>query len=212
MPSGTQSRAVNTLCFVIAGILGMAGVLHSQNAQSRSGAELVKDLQQGGYVIVLRHASSPREAPERNSANADNLKLERQLDDAGRAAARAMGVALRRLKIPIGEVLCSPTYRAMETVLQAQLPSPKAVPELGDNGQSMQGVSESQTQWLKKAVSQKPGSGNTLLVTHMPNIAGAFPQLKDVTDGEALIFSPDSNGSASLAGRIKIEAWPELAR
>jgi hypothetical protein len=49
-------------------------------AQERSANELVKALQSGGYVLVMRHASSPREAPSKEVANADNTKLERQLD------------------------------------------------------------------------------------------------------------------------------------
>jgi hypothetical protein len=53
-------------------------------AQERFPNELVKALQSGGYVLVMRHASSPREAPSKEVANADNTKLERQLDEAGR--------------------------------------------------------------------------------------------------------------------------------
>jgi broad specificity phosphatase PhoE len=79
---------------------------------------------QGGYVLVMRHASSPREAPSKDIANADNTKLERQLDDSGRKGATLMGEAIRALRIPIGIVLTSPTYRAMETVRLARLDSP----------------------------------------------------------------------------------------
>ena len=83
--------------------------------------KLVQRLRQGGYVLVMRHASSPREAPTKEIANADNPKLERQLDEAGRSGARAMGNAVRVLRIPIGAVLTSPTYRAMETVRLAHV-------------------------------------------------------------------------------------------
>jgi phosphohistidine phosphatase SixA len=55
----------------------------------------------------MRHASSPREVPTTQTANADNVKLERQLDEAGRAGAVAIGRALCDLKIPVGEVLTS---------------------------------------------------------------------------------------------------------
>jgi hypothetical protein len=88
-------------------------VSHGQTVAAEA---LVKLLRQGGYVLVMRHASSPREVPDKQAANADNVKLERQLDEAGRAGAAAMGKALRDLKIPIGSVLTSPTYRAVETV------------------------------------------------------------------------------------------------
>ena len=117
--------------------------------QTSSLDELIGRLRQGGYVLVMRHASSPREAPSKDVANADNTKLERQLDEAGRRGATAMGEAIRTLRIPIGIVLTSPTYRAMETVRLARLDSPAAVNELGDGGQSMQGITEAQAAWLR---------------------------------------------------------------
>ena len=68
----------------------------------------------------LRARDAAREFAERNAlkgvANGDNAKLERQLDETGRTGATAMGETIRALRIPIGVVLTSPTYRAMETV------------------------------------------------------------------------------------------------
>src|SRR5947207_5059147 len=104
-------------------------VARTASAQALAGDALVKALRQGGYVIVMRHASSPRDVPTRQTANADNVKLERQLDEAGRAGSVAMGRALRDLKIPVGEVLASPTYRALETVRLAQLTNPQPYAE-----------------------------------------------------------------------------------
>jgi phosphohistidine phosphatase SixA len=179
-------------------------------AQTLSGPSIVAALRQGGYVIVMRHTSSPRETPSKQTANADNLNLERQLDETGRTGATAMGKAVRDLRIPIGEVLSSPTYRAMETVKFAQLNNPQTHPELGDRGQSMQGVSDADGAWLRQRVGQAPKSGNTIIITHMPNISRAFPQISGVADGESLIFRPDSKGGAILIGRIKIEEWPTL--
>lgn len=181
------------------------------HAQTLSGDALVKALQRGGYVIVMRHASSPREVPDKQHANPDNTKPERQLDETGRATSAAMGKALRDLKIPIGEIFSSPTYRALETLRLAQLPNAKPTPELGDNGQSMSITNEAQAAWLQKAVTVFPSGTNTLLVTHFPNLTRAFPQdAKGVEDGEALIFGPDGKGSAKIVARVKIEDWPKL--
>jgi hypothetical protein len=48
-------------------------------------------------------------------------------------------------------------------------------------------------------------------VTHLPNIAAAFPALATgVTEGEALVFGPDGKGGATLVARVKIEEWPRL--
>ena len=86
----------------------------------------------------------------------------------------------------------------------AQLGNAQPAPELGDNGQSMQGGTAAQAAWLQKRVTQFPSGNNTILVTHFPNINGAFPQLASgLADGEALIFGP-----SGLVARVKIEDWP----
>src|SRR5687767_5522403 len=157
--------------------------------QTMSLGDLVKQLRQGGYVLVMRHASSPRETPSKETANADNTRLERQLDEAGRRGATAMGNAIRALKIPIGAVLTSPTYRALETVKYAGFTSPTVVEELGDRGKSMQGVDESQATWLRQRVTEVPRSGNLLLVTHQPNLSRAFADWGGtVADGEVVVI------------------------
>ena len=180
-------------------------------AQMLSGTALVDALQHGGYVLLMRHASSPREAPARQSAEPDNGTLERQLDENGRATAVAMGMALRDLKIPIGDVLTSPTYRALQTVRLAQLRSARTQAELGDGGQSMQAVADAQSAWLKKKVTDRPTGTNTILVTHLPNIAAAFPQwASGLSDGETLVLGSDGHGGTTLMARIKIEQWPAM--
>jgi len=188
-------------------VIACAQTLQGQVLQ---GDVLVRALRQGGYVVVMRHASSPREAPDKQTANADNGNLERQLDETGRATAIAMGKALRELKIPIGEVLSSPTYRALETVRFAQLGNPQTYAELGDNGQSMQGGTEEQALWLRKKAAEFPKGTNTIVVTHLPNIAGAFPQYSGLVDGETLVFGTDGKSGTRLVARIKIKEWPAL--
>ncbi len=189
-------------------VLSAAG---AARAQTLSGEALVKALRQGGYVIAMRHASSPRETPAKQLANPDNVNLERQLDAVGESTAAAMGKALRDLKIPVGDVYTSPTYRAMETIRLAQWPNAKPYPELGDGGRSMQAGSEAQAAWLQKKVTQFPAGTNTVIVTHLPNLTAAFPKLAaGMEDGEALIFGPDGKGGAALVARVKIQDWPAL--
>jgi phosphohistidine phosphatase SixA len=169
-------------------------------------------LRAGGHVIVMRHASSPRTLPAAAQANTDNTQLERQLDEAGRALARDMGEALRRLKIPIGEVLSSPTYRALETVRLARLGDVKTHSELGDSGASMQAQTDGKRgAWLQVRSAQLPPPGmNTVIVTHSPNISEAFPTAAGMADGEAIVFRPDGKGSASVIARVKIEDWKNM--
>jgi phosphohistidine phosphatase SixA len=190
--------------------LAILGVAHGQ-APSKS--QLLTDLRHGGYVILMRHASSPREPPDAAHVNADNPTDERQLDPAGIASARAMGKALRRMRIPIGEVLASPTYRALQTVKFAQLGTAASYPELGDGGSSMQeDRNASRAMWIKSRASRVPNPGtNTVIVTHYPNIIEAFPEgAAGHADGEALVLLPTGRGEVALLARIRIEEWSRL--
>jgi phosphohistidine phosphatase SixA len=160
----------------------------------------------------MRHAHSPGESPPAASAHQDNVKLERQLDEEGRAAAAAMGSALQALGIPIGEILASPTFRALETVRSLGLGDATAVEELGDGGHDMQPDEEGRrSAWLRaKAAESPPESTNRLLITHLPNLRGAFGDAaEDMVDGETLILRP-REGRVVIVGRVRIDEWSSL--
>jgi phosphohistidine phosphatase SixA len=143
-------------------------------AQPLSGAALRAALQRAGYVLVMRHASSPPTPP--TPREADNLQRELQLDAAGHSTAQAMGEAIRKLHIPIGTIWSSPTYRALETLRLVVLGSPATSPELAEGSQGMNADSDvARLSWLRHAVTIAPRAGtNTLIVTHTPNILAAF--------------------------------------
>jgi phosphohistidine phosphatase SixA len=191
--------------------LALNGITH---AETLSGPALVGALQHGGYVMVMRHPSSPPAVPDKAHADPGNTQLERQLDEVGRKTAKEMGDAFRKLHIPVGEVLSSPTYRAREAVRLAALGKPKTFDELDDGGQSMQAHADNErSAWLRKKATEPPRKGkNTLIVTHTPNLTGAFgPTANGIAAGEALIFHPGGTSEPDLVGRIKIEEWPQLA-
>jgi phosphohistidine phosphatase SixA len=191
-------------------LIGFASV--AAQAQPLS-SDSVAALRAGGYVLVMRHAHSPREVPDAASAHSDNVRRERQLDADGRAAAAEMGRALRKLGIPIGEILTSPTFRALQTVDALGLGEARSVDELGDGGENMRPDAEGRrSAWLRAKAAESPAqSTNFLLVTHSPNLRGAFGEdAARMADGETLIVRP-SEGSAAVVGRVRIEEWSSLA-
>jgi phosphohistidine phosphatase SixA len=176
--------------------------------------EIVGFLRGGGHVLVMRHASSPRWSPDNANAHPDNVNRERQLDAVGEATSRAMGEALRELGVPIRETLTSPAFRALQTVRYLGFEDARLAEELGDGGNSMQpGSDAKRSAWLRARVAEPPARGtNTLLVTHSPNLDGAFgDDAAGMEEGEVLIFRP-RNGDAVVVGRIKIAEWPALAQ
>jgi phosphohistidine phosphatase SixA len=168
----------------------------------------------GGHIFVMRHAHSPNERPDAASAHRSNVRLERQLDAEGRASANAMGMAVRTLGIPIGEILTSPTFRALETVRALELGDARSVEELGDGGLDMQpDVEGKRPAWLRAKVSEPPpASSNVLLITHLPNLRSAFgDEAADMADGETLILRSDGGGVVGVVGRVRIDEWSSLA-
>jgi len=199
--------------FLLAALAACFALSTPIRADSPDGPALISALRQGGYVIVMRHPSSPFTVPDKAQADPANTKLERQLDDTGRKTAQEMGDAFRQLHIPVGDVLSSPTFRAVESVRLAKFGQPKRLAQLDDGGQSMQAKADDErSTWLRKKVTESPRSGtNTVIVTHTPNLTGAFGQeAAGMAAGEALIFHPDGK-QAHLLTRIKIEEWPRLA-
>jgi phosphohistidine phosphatase SixA len=184
------------------------------NAEMLSDKALVSALREGGYVLVMRHASSPLIKPDKATADPGNPDRERQLDQSGKDAAQAMGKAIHALHIPIGNVISSPAFRAVQTVRLAGLGEPMTFKELAEGAKGMQSkVGPKAVTFLRHRAEERPAKGtDTLVVTHTPNIKATFgPEAAGIISGEALVFHPDGKGGTTLVGRVKIADWPGLA-
>lgn len=200
MHLATRILSVLALAALVVGVASAAALLQ--------GKQLTAALANGGYVILMRPASSPASAPAASQAAPGNVGHERQLDDMGRSSARAMGEALRHLHITIGKVLSSTSYRALETAQLAQLPDPHTYNDLAESGRSAEASGSLQAQ-----VAVVPDVGtDTVIITHAANIVDAFSNdAKELAAGEAIIYHPDGHGKAAFVARVKIEEWPKLA-
>jgi len=199
--------------FTFAATIVVAALSSASAAQSLSGSDLVAALKQGGYVLVMRHANSPQVRPDASSAAPGNTQLERQLNENGHKTAHAMGEALKTLRIPVGTVLSSPTFRTRETVRELDVGMPETFNLLGDGSQGYEFSSfEDSARFMRTRTAEVPRAGaNTLIVTHLPNFQAAFgDSTDDIEEGEAMVFRPDGV-TGTPVGRIKIDEWPRLA-
>lgn len=197
------------------GAAPMSDATPASGVSAVGGRRIAQRLRTGGCVLVMRHAQAPAAVPDARTAESDNPRHERQLDETGKRDARELGAALRALHIPIGPVYSSPTYRALETARLAEVGSPEIVAELAESARGMSGDAEgSRIEWLRRAVNRAPPPRtNALIVTHAPNILGAFGrEAEGIRAGEMLVFEVQRRGGARLLGRVTIEAWRELAR
>ena len=76
---------------------------------------IVEALRHGGYVLYLRHFKTDRSREDSDLEHLENCATQRPLSDAGRDQARALGAALRDLRIPVGTVTVSAYCRAIES-------------------------------------------------------------------------------------------------
>jgi broad specificity phosphatase PhoE len=182
---------------------------------------LLPSLQQGGYVIVLRHGATDAQHEDVYPLNYEDMTRQRQLSEQGKEVARQTGYALYSLGIPIGKVFTSRLNRAIET---GRLIAGKDViwkEELNDSGMgsasAMAGSSVTGNQRyataLRQLVAARPEfRTNTLIVTHKTNIRDAFGKMwADIKEGESLLFKPDGSGSPTPVVRVEASDWIALA-
>jgi phosphohistidine phosphatase SixA len=199
------------------GLAGILALLWSVTAfgQAASTASLIAALREGGNVIVLRHGATHADQADTNPLDPKDTAHQRQLNDSGRAAAKAMGDALHALKAPVSKVQTSQFQRAVETGSLLGFGEVSSTPDISEGGLVVSpNENNRRTAALRTLASTPPPAGtNIILVSHKPNIMDAFGKdWFDVREGEASIFSPDGKGGFVLVGRVLSADWPRLAQ
>ena len=77
--------------------------------------DIAQVLRAGGFVIVVRHGATFPEQADTDPLNFDNIAAQRNLNDKGKALAKAFGDALRQVGVPVGKVYTSRYNRAYDT-------------------------------------------------------------------------------------------------
>jgi len=178
-------------------------------------AEWLDDVRRGGYVIVIRHGATFSNQADTDPLNIKNVSAQRQLNDQGRAQAKAMGEYMRKLKIPVGTVVTSMFQRAVDTGTLLGFGDVKSTFDVTEGGLVVSPDENTRrTQALRKlAGTSQPGGSNLVIVTHKPNIVDAFGKdWFDVREGEASIFQPDGQGGYKPVVRVRADEWSSLSK
>src|SRR5438128_2342727 len=173
------------------------------------------DVRQGGYVLVIRHGATFSNQADTDPLNIKNVAAQRQLNDQGRALAKAMGEAMRALKIPVGAVKTSMFQRAVDTGTLLGFGDVTSTFDVTEGGLVVTPDENTRrTQALRKLAATAPPAGsNVVIVTHKPNIMDAFGKdWFDVREGETSVFKPDGNGGYKPVVRIKADEWSGLGK
>ena len=155
-------------------------------------------LDQPGAVAIMRHALAPGTGDPGDFYVTD-CATQRNLDDRGRAQARAIGEALRARGISFDRVLTSQWCRCRETADLLALGPVSEEPAL-NSFFADRSTRAAQTDAAREIIAGL--DSRAMLVTHQVNITaltGNFPR-----SGEVLIVRAAGDGTIETLGRILI--------
>jgi phosphohistidine phosphatase SixA len=175
--------------------------------------DIAQALRAGGLVLVVRHGATFPDQADVAPINFDNIASQRNLNDKGKALAKAFGDALRQAGVPVGKVYTSKFNRAYETAVIAGFKDIEKTVDLTEGGLIVSpNENNRRNEAFRKMLTVAPTDhANTIIVTHQPNIVAALGKdWFDVKEGETSIFRP-TDGGYKLVARVQMDEWPRIA-
>ena len=178
-----------------------------------SDKDVAQALRAGGLILVVRHGATFTDQADTDPFNFDNTTAQRNLNDKGKALAKAFGDSLRKTGVPIGKVYTSKYNRAYETALLAGFPDIEKTIDLTEGGLIVSpNENNRRSEAFRKMLTVLPKDhSNTVIITHQPNIIAALGKdWFDVKEGETTIFRP-AEGGYKLVARVQMAEWSRIA-
>ena len=173
-------------------------------AWAQPDASIVHKLQQGGYVLYLRHTSTDFSQNDARMTSYDDCASQRNLTDKGREEARTISQHVKRLRIPVGPVHASPFCRTMET---ARLAFGKAQPTNDVRGGPVRTDDPARYDPLRKLLGTKPPPGQNAVISSHGNPFYAVFGPPYLAEGEIAVVDP---ATSQIVGRIRADQWAAL--
>jgi phosphohistidine phosphatase SixA len=199
-------RRRTLLAFVAIALLGAGAPAPAQWQPTLEGKVLLAALRGGGYILYFRHTSTDFGQNDEKMTGYEDCATQRNLTEAGRDEARAIGAALKRLGIPIGDVLASPFCRTRET---ATLIFGRATPSTVVRGGPADRDGERYAE-LKKLLATPVAAGTNLGIASHGNPFLSVTSLGYLAEGEAAVIFPRGRDGFVVVARIRKDGWNEL--
>jgi broad specificity phosphatase PhoE len=170
-----------------------------------AGAALRDALLRGGYVLYFRHASTDFGQNDEQMSGYEDCARQRNLTERGRGEARAIGTAIRRLAVPIGDVLASPFCRTRET---AELIFGRASVDARVRG----GPADDGARYgpLRTLLATPVRGGTNLVIVSHGNPFRALAGAPYLAEGEAAVIQPLGDERFRIVARIRPDGWDAL--
>jgi len=170
-----------------------------------AGPALVAALKHGGLTLYLRHVATDFSQNDERYVQGD-CATQRNLTDAGRADARAIGREIKRLGLRIGDVLASPYCRTMET---AELIFGRATASAAVRGGPAQAPAERYAE-LRELLSTPPAPGTLRVISSHGNPFRAVTDAGYLVEGEAAVVAPAGANGFRIVARVRKDDWVRL--
>ena len=185
------------LIFILCSVAIVTGNAHSAQGQDMQASEAWQVVKSGNAVVLMRHALAPGmgDPPE---FDLDRCLTQRNLSDAGRVQAKAIGDVLRANGIEDATILTSQWCRCSETALLLNLGKPKPTSMLNSFFQN-RGSEHDQTRTLNESLDEWLSLKDDVrvLVTHQVNINSLTGHYAG--SGDMLIVTMDDGNPVVLA-------------
>jgi len=183
-------------------------VAATPDAEMLAGRPLLAALKTGGLVLYFRHASTDFGQNDEQMTGYEDCARQRNLTDQGRDEARRIGADIKRLGLPIGEVLASPFCRTMET---ARLIFGRVTAAPAVRGGPAAGVAPDRYAELRQLLSSSPPAGTDVAIVSHGNPFRAVTGEPYLAEGEAAVIRPLGNNGFRIIARIAKDGWDSLA-
>ena len=174
-------------------VLKLFLLLTSLWAMAPAHAGLAQDVQDGQHVLLTRHADAPGYGDPAGYV-IGQCATKRNLGDAGKKQAQAIGIWLGQQGIASAHVFSSPWCRCVDTATLLNKGPVKTEPSLGSFFDNM-ALERKQTKALEGFIKNelaKPSKAPRILVTHHVNIQAFTGKVVGV--GDMLLVKVNPNG------------------
>ncbi len=153
----------------------------------------------GGHVALIRHGNAPPGYGDPPGFKIDDCATQRNLDERGRAQARALGEAFRQHGVPVEKILSSPWCRCLETARLMALGPVDGTWAVAASDKSPERLAA-----LKQMVSGWRGPGTLVLVTHGLTVQALVGILPGQAETVVLRSKPGNEPGVDVVGRIRV--------
>jgi hypothetical protein len=189
------------------------------DVQGEGDATLIQGLRKGGYVIFFRHCATDWGQRDVSYTDFQDRAGQRNLSEAGKAQAAAIGKAFQALGIPIDSVFSSPMWRCRDT---ADIAFGRCLVKMALFGKVSQvpppaGGAPDRAQYRAERVQMlgappTPGK-NRILVGQQDPMIPIIPGLHrdELREGDALVIQPLGKDKFKVVAQVTTADWERQA-